>query len=145
MPNELMNLDLSGSMNLIVGTERPTPLVLDDVAKSLTGVKYDAGKPRMDLISPFALEELGKVLAYGAKKYADRNWEKGFPWSRIIGATMRHTVRYMMGETIDPETGLSHAAAIMCNAMFLLHFEKTHPELDDRPKYDLNDSKVSSK
>lgn len=103
----------------------------------VAGVKYDAGKPRMDLISPFAMEELGKVLAYGAKKYADRNWEKGISYSRVIAAILRHTAKYMMGEKIDPETGLSHMAAVLCNAHFLVHFENTMPSMDDLPKYEV--------
>lgn len=98
------------------------------------GIKFDDGKPRVDLISPIALSELATVLAFGAKKYAAWNWAKGIPYTRIIAALLRHTHKYLMGETLDPESGLSHAAHIMCNAMFLLHFEKLKPEFDDRPK-----------
>lgn len=98
------------------------------------GVKHDQDKPRMELISPTAIFELAKVLNFGAKKYAARNWEKGFAWTRAIAAILRHTWAYLGGETHDPETGLSHMAHVMCEAMFLVEFEKTHPELDDRPK-----------
>ena len=38
------------------------------------------------------------------------------------------------GEDKDPESGLSHLAHAACCIMFLLEFEKTHPELDDRYK-----------
>jgi len=38
------------------------------------------------------------------------------------------------GEDKDPESGLSHLAHSLCCLMFLLEFEKTHPELDDRYK-----------
>jgi hypothetical protein len=100
------------------------------------GLKFDKEKTRLELLSPFAMEQVGKVLTFGAKKYADRNWEQGISWSRIIGAILRHVIAYMRGETLDPETGLSHAAHIMCEAMFLLHFEQTKPEFDDRPKYE---------
>jgi hypothetical protein len=97
------------------------------------GIKHDGEKPRMDLISPIAIFALARVLTFGAKKYAARNWENGFTWCRPIAAILRHTFAYLMGETHDPETGESHMAHVMCEAMFLTHFEKTHPELDDRP------------
>lgn len=101
------------------------------------GRKDDARKPRMDLISPIALFALARLLTVGSYKYAARNWENGFAWCRAIGAILRHTFLYLLGETIDPETGESHMTAVQCEAMFLVHFEKTHPELDDRPKYNL--------
>lgn len=100
------------------------------------GLKFDGEKTRLELISPFALEAFGKVLTFGAKKYDARNWEKGISWTRIIGAILRHTVAYMRGETNDPETGLSHMAHVLCEASFLLHFEATKKEFDDRPKYE---------
>ena len=88
----------------------------------------------MDLISSKAMVELAKVLTFGAKKYASHNWRQGLEWSRVIAAIMRHTTAYNDGETLDPETGLSHMAHVLCEAMFLLEFEQTHPELDDRYK-----------
>lgn len=97
-----------------------------------SGKKNDAEKPRMDLISPVAIEELAKVLTFGAKKYAAHNWRNGIVYSRLIAAMMRHVNAYNAGETNDPETGLSHMAHAMCEAMFLLEFEKTRTDLDDR-------------
>lgn len=99
------------------------------------GIKHDAEKPRTDLISPIAMIELAKVLTFGSKKYEARNWEKGLAYSRAIGAILRHTWAYLRGETNDPETGLSHMAHVLCEAMFLVHFETTKPEFDDRPRY----------
>ena len=98
------------------------------------GVKHDQDKPRMELISSIAMEELAKVLTFGAKKYASNNWRKGIAWTRILGAALRHIFAYLGGETYDKETGLSHIAHALCELMFLLEFEKTHPELDDRYK-----------
>lgn len=96
------------------------------------GVKHDDGKPRTELISPIAMIELAKVLTFGAKKYEARNWEKGLLYTRVIGAILRHTWAYLRGETLDPETGLSHMAHVLCEAMFLVHFESTRPEFDNR-------------
>ena len=106
----------------------------NEVEKSTTGVKFDAGKVRTDLISPVAINELAKVLTFGAKKYADNNWRKGLQWSRVLGAALRHILAYMGGQDKDPETGLSHLAHAFCCLMFLLEYEITHKELDDRYK-----------
>jgi hypothetical protein len=72
------------------------------------------------------------VLKFGADKYAEHNWRKGFAWSRPLAAAMRHLTAFNDGEDKDPESGLSHLAHAACCIMFLLEFEKTHKELDDR-------------
>ena len=99
-----------------------------------TGVKHDQGKPRMDLLSGLALEEVAKVLTFGAVKYGEHNWRGGIVFSRLIAAAMRHLFAYARGESKDPETGLSHIAHAMCCLMFLLEFAVTKPHLDDRYK-----------
>jgi len=88
------------------------------------------GRGRFDLISPFALVRLAKVNEKGAVKYADRNWEKGMPYSEFIDRALRHIVQYMMGE--NDEDHLAHA---MWNLHALIHMEETCPELDDMPRY----------
>lgn len=95
------------------------------------GVKYDSGKPRMDLLDPYAIEQLSKVLTFGAEKYAAHNWRKGIHKSRLIAAALRHFFKYLGGEDKDPETNLSHIAHAMCCCMFILGLEdKIY--LDDR-------------
>lgn len=97
--------------------------------------KYDAGKVRLDLLPVQPLVDIGQVLTYGAQKYDERNWEKGFAWSRPYAATLRHLFAWWSGEDNDPETGLSHLAHAACEVLFLQEFSYTHPELDDRPQY----------
>ncbi len=104
----------------------------------LTGAMRDtaADKPRMVLISPFAMRRLAHWLTIGAKKYEDRNWEKGIPITRCLDSLLRHVEAYLAGE--DNE---DHLAAAMCNVMFILHYEEMirrgvlPAELDDRPRY----------
>lgn len=101
------------------------------------GVKNDFtdGKTqRYDLIATGPWDDLAKLLGFGAEKYAARNWELGFAWSRPYNAIIRHLNAFWDGEEIDPDSGAPHMVAVMCNAMFLAEFIKTHPELDDRPK-----------
>ena len=97
-------------------------------------MKYDGEKVRLDLLPADPIIDVGKVLTYGAKKYSERNWEKGLAWSRCYGAALRHLLAWHKGETNDPETGLNHLAHAACEILFLLEFSRTHPELDDRPK-----------
>jgi hypothetical protein len=96
------------------------------------GVKFDADKPRTDLLSPIALIKISEVLTYGANKYTDNNWRKGMYWSRCLGACLRHLFAYLGGQDNDPETGLSHLAHAGCCIMFLLEYEETRREYDDR-------------
>lgn len=110
--------------------------ILDELAKkeSSQGTKHDADKLPMHLLSTTALEQTAAVLQFGAQKYAAHNWRKGFVWSRPLSAALRHLLAFNAGEDRDPESGLSHLAHAACCIMFLLEFEKTHRELDDRYK-----------
>jgi len=106
------------------------------------GKRYNNGKTQLELISPFAREQLGKVLTFGAMKYGDRNWEKGMPWMECVASLERHLNAFKSGEDFDPESGMYHMAQVMTNAMFLLHFYQTKPEFDNRPHTYLGTPKI---
>ena len=105
------------------------------------GIKFDNDKLRYDLIPIYSFEELVKVFTFGSRKYDDRNWERGMAWGRVYAALLRHLTAFWRGEDLDPESGLSHLAHVVWNAMALLEFTKTHRELDDRPIYKENNDK----
>ena len=96
------------------------------------GVKNDAGKLRFDLLPVRPLMLLVDVYTRGAKKYADRNWEKGLQWGRVFSAMMRHAWAWWAGEKHDPVDGQHHLASVAWCALTLMEYEYTHPELDDR-------------
>jgi hypothetical protein len=104
-----------------------------------SGAKKDEGKNRLDLVPFDAVEEIGKVLTFGSKKYEDRNWELGIGYGRVFGAAMRHLTTWFMSKvtgvsSTDPETGLSHLAHAGCCVLFLLSYElRSMTEFDDRP------------
>lgn len=98
------------------------------------GKKADDGKLPYDLLPSDAIEEIVKVLDFGAKKYAAHNWCKGMRWGRVFAAMMRHGWAWWRGEDKDPETGLSHLAHLGCCCLFLLAFEKRGVGTDDRYK-----------
>lgn len=93
-------------------------------------------KPRPDLISPFAEERQGAWLGMGARKYAERNWEKGMPFSRCVASLRRHIMRFQQGMKDE-----DHLAAVMFNAMALIHYEEMIERgvlpatLNDMPAY----------
>lgn len=109
--------------------------------KSIEGTKHDQDKPRVELLSRVALEEISKVMAFGANKYQEHNWRKGFKWTRLLGAAIRHVLAYLDGEDKDPESGLSHLAHAGCCIMFLLEHEIKNLGEDDRYKLN-NESKT---
>ena len=98
------------------------------------GRKDDADKLPWDLLPADAVEEIVKVLDFGARKYAARNWEKGMRWGRPFAALMRHMWAWWGGEDKDPETGLSHLAHAGCCVLFMIAFEKRGVGTDDRDK-----------
>lgn len=103
-------------------------------------LKLDSGKTEYHYISPIFMEQLSRVLTFGAKKYAAHNWRSGFKWSRVLSACFRHIYAWMGGQDKDPETGISHLAHAACCLMFLLEFEETHRELDDRWKPEVKEN-----
>lgn len=98
------------------------------------GTKHDGGKIPVELLPTQALEEIAKVLDFGQRKYDRFNWAKGFKWSRLIGAAMRHLFAWQRGEDLDPESGLSHLAHLGCCVLFLLQHQLSSLGEDDRYK-----------
>lgn len=85
-------------------------------------MKYDSGKLRYSLLVPEFIEEMIKVLEFGAKKYKPDSW-KGIDKQRYSDALFRHFSAYIRGSKKDGETGLSELAHIAVNAMFINYLE----------------------
>lgn len=98
------------------------------------GIKHDQDKARLDLLSGIWLTGVGKVLAFGAKKYAAHNWRKGLERSRLLGAALRHIFSYLDGEDLDAETSLLHLYHASCCLMFASELHETRRDTDDRWK-----------
>lgn len=105
----------------------------DAKPKEDEGVKADDGKDRWDLLPVLALSSVVDVLSFGAKKYGDRNWEKGMGYSRLYGALLRHAVAWWNGQTFDKETGHHHLAHAACCCLFLIEYHYRQKGKDDRP------------
>jgi hypothetical protein len=99
-----------------------------------TGLRFNKGKRRYDLVEPRAFRDFVDVLTDGANKYFDRNWENGLSWTSVLASLKRHISAIEMGEDYDPESGRLHIAHAACNVHFLNTFYYTFPQGDDRPK-----------
>lgn len=87
------------------------------------GLKYDGGKLPWHLLAWDVIRLVVMVLAFGAKKYRDRNWERGIAHSRTFAATQRHLYAWWHREDHDDETGLPHLAHAICELMFAAAFD----------------------
>jgi hypothetical protein len=103
--------------------------------------KFDADKLPLHLLPPDGVEAVGEVLQHGAKKYGERNWEKGMDWSRCYGAALRHLFAWWMGNDRDEESGLPHLAHAACCVLFLLSYALRKTGTDDRPVPVMEDSR----
>lgn len=76
------------------------------------------------LLKHTSLEEVAKVLAFGAKKYKPNNWRKVDNLDRYWAALGRHLVCFDKNlKSKDSETKLTHAAHAMTNVLFLLELK----------------------
>lgn len=90
----------------------------------MVSIKHDNGKTRWDLIPFKALESIADVLAMGANKYGENNWQSLNNYEdRYFAAAMRHLIAWREGDKYDYESMLSHLAHAATNIIFLLHKE----------------------
>lgn len=111
----------------------------DDYNCQLIGKKMElamrsnAGKLQWSLVDFESLEDLVRVLEFGAEKYERDNWKKGLPVTKIYDSLMRHIIAFFNKiEDVDPESGVNHIGHMMANVMFLAYMYKNKKELDDR-------------
>lgn len=90
------------------------------------GRKDDAGKLRWELMPWHQLEDVVKVLQFGASKYGDYNWMKvEHAKARYFAAAIRHLMAWWHNETKDEESGLPHLAHAACCLLFMAWFNDT--------------------
>lgn len=87
---------------------------------------------RLDLLPWDALLAVARHYGLGAKKYGDRNWEKGMPFSTFYASGMRHLIASKDGQTDE-----DHDAAEIFNALARIAFRI-------RGRTDLNDTTKST-
>ena len=90
-------------------------------------------KTPLGLIPPFAMEQTAWAHKLGAEKYGPFNWrDTGVCASTYVNAIMRHLNAWRDGENLDPESGISHLAHIICSCNILLDADYCDTLQDDR-------------
>jgi hypothetical protein len=73
--------------------------------------------------------EVAIHMAEGAKKYGERNWQKGIPVCRYIDSSIRHYLKYLRGDKDE-----RHDRAFCWNVMCAIWTCKHLPELNEYAK-----------
>jgi len=90
-----------------------------------TNVPYKA----MSINLPWnALQDVCRVLAFGAEKYARDNFKiaPGLPLEGYIQSMWRHLIEYLKGNPVDDESKLSHLSHLACNCFMYLWTQKEY-------------------
>jgi hypothetical protein len=99
-------------------------LAKEELVSEVVGEKWDDGKIRFSLVPWKGVEAVGEVAMYGLRKgYKKDSWkfvEGGF--ERYKDALVRHLVKELVGEHVDPESGLPHLYHVAWNALAVCHF-----------------------
>jgi hypothetical protein len=100
----------------------------------MKAMRFNEKKLKWSLVDFKSLEDMVRVLEFGAKKYEPENWKKGLYTREIIESMIRHLTEFLNGEDNDIESNLPHTGHILCNAMFLSYMMREKPEFDNRFK-----------
>lgn len=66
------------------------------------------------------LLEVSKHMEEGAKKYGERNWEKGLPVDCYIDSAVRHYLKWRRGDNDEPHD-LAFCWNVMCCIWTIMH------------------------
>jgi hypothetical protein len=116
------------------------------VVDATTGAAKGSKLARFDLVPWSIIRELAEHFGRGARKYEDRNWEKGYKWSLSFAALHRHLEAFWNRDEIDHDEALyeadeqhtvRHIIAVVWHALVLAFYSKYHRGEDDRPREEL--------
>lgn len=108
------------------------PTMTAAVSEVLQGKKDLVGKIRVELIPPEVILGLGEIFTIGAQEYGEYNWEKGLKWQDLIGAAMRHLLKWCSGETLDRKSRKHHLLHCMANLCMLYMYQQYNMGEDNR-------------
>lgn len=101
--------------------------VIDPKTGGEKGIKPN----RYDLIPSEFEEALACHYGEGAKKYADKNWERGYRWGLSYRAARSHLNLWQRGERYDSETGSHHLICAIWHLVALYVFDLRKIGTDD--------------
>lgn len=103
---------------------------------SATGGEKGVKPERFSLMPTKGLAAIARVFGFGAQKYADHNWRRGYEWSKSLDALERHFQAFKDGETYDEESGEPHLAHAGFHILVLLTWLEEQGEGVDNPMDD---------
>jgi len=83
----------------------------------------ETGRPRPDWISPYAIEEISKVLADNVNDFGAMNYSLGIPETACLSSLMRHCLELQEAMLIKKDMGEAKiiARSVGFNIVALLH------------------------
>lgn len=119
-----------------INAEAKRTVVSDDPEQTVThstGARRsgDVDNVRVDLIPVSPWRRVGRVLATGGIKRGEHNWRKGTSWVLCANHCIQHVLFWLTGDK-----SCDHLAHAICNLLFVMEYEETLPQLDDRYKPD---------
>lgn len=96
------------------------------------GKKTDKDKTNWWLLPLDVLDQVVRVLEFGAKRYAPDNWKHVTPKERYFSACLRHLQAWQSGEKKDSESGYNHLAHAICCLLFLLWHDEKNSEMPQK-------------
>lgn len=158
LPDGRLEYELSDGAKIVASQPLPVYTPGEIRTTSETGGEKGTKLARYDLIPVRALREVAKHFGRGARKYADHNWRRGYPWSLSYAAGSRHWNDFWEGKDYDvcsndPEsclhvkdgeewvgepdtcwnhTGSHHLIAAVWHGLVQYEFTHDFPQYDDR-------------
>jgi hypothetical protein len=132
--NQTVNARLVGGVGQMLGSTESHSMTEIRIIDPKTGGQKGQKEERFDLIPNEFERALALHYGKGARKYDDRNWERGYNWSLSVGALRRHLAAWLDGESCDVETGSNHLIAVAWHAVALFVFQTRGLGTDDITK-----------
>ena len=86
---------------------------------------------RYDLIPPYGIEEVSKVLTNKLLKYNKNEWKHGLSWSDVLNSLKKHLNAFELGHDYE-ENNILNIAEVAADALILCEYYKIYPQGDDR-------------
>lgn len=86
---------------------------------------------KYDLIPPYGIQEVSKVLTEKLSIYNENQWKRGLPWLNVLSSLKKHLNEFELGNDFTEE-GLLHMAEVASNALILCEFYHIYPQGDNR-------------
>lgn len=102
----------------------------DTNPKDAVGTK----KPPMSTVSGPVILEMGTAMLEGARKYGRHNYRVSKVRASVYyDASFRHLLAWYEGESVDPDSGMSHITKALASLAVLRDAEINDKLVDDRP------------